>query len=94
MANREYEAWFIAAAHSLHGQRGFSFDPADEVDPEKPRDAKGWIKTRMPGGAYGETTDQPAFSARMNLQQACDGSRSFRKLCSEWDSQVAMASNC
>ncbi|MCF7984653.1 MAG: DUF4276 family protein [Thiohalocapsa sp.] len=91
LANREYEAWFIAAAQSLHGQRGFNFDPTDGIDPETPRDAKGWIKARMAGRAYGETTDQPAFSARMDLQAAYEGSRSFRKLCSEWDSQVEKA---
>ena len=89
LANREYEAWFLAAAQSLHGQRGFAFNPRDAVDPEAPRDAKGWIKARMEGGAYGETTDQPAFTARMDLRQAYDHSRSFRKLCSEWSKQVA-----
>ncbi len=88
LANREYEAWFIAAAQSLNGLRGFSFDPMDGIDPETPRDAKGWIKARMTGGGYGETTDQPAFSARIDLQQAYAGSRSFRKLCAEWNRQV------
>jgi hypothetical protein len=85
LANREYEAWFIAAARSLDGQRGFTWRAGDEVvDAEGPRDAKGWIKARMTSGVYGEVTDQPAFSARIDLQQAYDGSRSFRKLCSEW----------
>jgi hypothetical protein len=91
LANREYEAWFIAAAESLHGHRGFSFHPADVIDAERPRDAKGWMKARMASGAYRETTDQPAFSAFMDLQQAFDRSRSFRKLCSEWNKQVACA---
>ena len=89
LANREYEAWFIAAAESLNGQRGFVCKPEDRVDAERPRDAKGWIKERMGGGGYGPTTDQPAFSARMDLQQAHQHSRSFRKLCSEWVRQVA-----
>lgn len=84
LANREYEAWYIAAAASLHGHRGFEFDSASMVDPELPRDAKGWIRERMLGGTYGETTDQPAFSALIDLQQAHDRSRSFRKLCTEW----------
>lgn len=91
LANREYEAWFIAAAQSLNGQRGFDFAPMDAIDPETPRDAKGWIKARMASGTYGEATDQPAFSALIDLQQAYDGSRSFRKLCREWHRQVAMA---
>lgn len=88
MANREYEAWFIAAAQSLHGQRGFSYDARQAVAAEQPRNAKGWISQQMKSGCYGEVVDQPAFSARMDLQQAYDGSRSFRKLCSEWIKHV------
>ena len=90
LANREYEAWFLAAAKSLHGQRGFAFDadyPPD-FDPERPRDAKGWLGEQMVGGTYRPMVDQPAFSALMDLQQARDRSRSFHKLCSEWQKQV------
>lgn len=90
-ATREFEAWFIAAAASLHGHRGFAFDPADAIDAETPRDAKGWLRQRMASGTYGETTDQPAFAARFDLQQAFNGSRSFRKLCSEWDRRAPAA---
>ncbi|WP_031431082.1 DUF4276 family protein [Methylomicrobium agile] len=85
LANREYEAWFIAAAESLQGNRGFNCDPAKAIDPERPRDAKGWIEACMANRSYGETTDQPAFSAQIDLQLAFDRSRSFRKLCSEWN---------
>ena len=85
LANREYEAWFIASAESLNGHRSFTFRATDHrLDPDMPRDAKGWMRERMGSAAYGETTDQPAFSARMDLQAAFDRSRSFRKLCSEW----------
>lgn len=87
LANREYEAWFIAAAESLQGHRGFHFDPADNIHPERPRDAKGWIRERKADRSYGETTDQPAFTALIDLQQAFDRSRSFRKLCTEWQKQ-------
>lgn len=89
LAMREYEAWFIAAAQSLHGCRGFAFDPHDRIEPELPRDAKGWIEERMASRSYGETTDQPAFTACMDLQHVFQHSRSFRKLCSEWDQRVA-----
>jgi Domain of unknown function (DUF4276) len=89
LANREYEAWFIAAAVSLSGHRGFSTNANDAVaDAEGPRDAKGWIRARMSSGVYGETTDQAAFSAMFDLQQAFDRSRSFRKLCKEWQSAI------
>lgn len=86
LANREYEAWFIAAAESLQGHKDFNFEPANDIDPERLRDA-GWIRERMADHSYGETTDQPAFSALMDLQQAFDRSRSFRKLCKEWQKQ-------
>lgn len=89
LANREYEAWFLAAAKSLHGCRGFGFDFPPHFDAERPRDAKGWLGQRMTSGTYREITDQPAFSALMDLQQAIESSRSFRKLCSEWSKQMA-----
>jgi hypothetical protein len=85
LANREYEAWFIAAAASLHGHRGFTFDALqDATEPETPRNAKGWMAHRMGGAGYNETTDQPAFSARIDLEMAFANSRSFRKLCQDW----------
>lgn len=87
LANREYEAWFIAAAASLDGYRGFVAGADYPASAETPRDAKGWIRRHISGGGYGETTDQPAFTTRMDLQQAFDGSRSFRKLCREWHNQ-------
>ena len=88
LANREYESWFIAAANSLSGHRGFTHDGRDEPDPDRPRDAKGWIKRRMAGRSYREITDQPAMSAKFDLETALDRSRSFRKLCHEWTRQM------
>jgi hypothetical protein len=89
MAVREYEAWFIAAAESLDGRRGFSWEPGQVVAAEVPRDAKGWLEGRMSGRSYRETVDQPAFTSAMNLTQAHANSRSFRKLCAEWDRYAA-----
>ncbi len=91
VAKREYEAWFIAAAASLDGQRGFLRGADRVADAERPRDAKGWVSEHIPGGRYRETTDQPAFTALMDLQQAFDGCRSFRKLCSEWSRHAGAA---
>jgi hypothetical protein len=88
LAKREYEAWFLASATSLNGKRGLVLDGPVTFDPETPRDAKGWLSERMPGSKYREITDQPAFSAEMNLEQARAGSRSFRKLCTEWVKQT------
>lgn len=89
LANREFEAWFIAAAKSLDGLRGFSSRSGETVDAEVPRNAKGWIRERMRTGIYSEILDQPAFAARIDLKQAFDNSRSFRKLCKEWELMVA-----
>lgn len=88
LANREYEAWFLASCASLNGQRTFTWDKADDFDPEAVRDAKGWMRANMSCGAYREVTDQPAFSARMDLSRARERSRSFRKLCDEWERQM------
>lgn len=83
IANREYEAWYIAASSSLQGHRGFHLKPEmSQEDPDRPRDAKGWMARQMPFG-YHEVTDQPAFSAVMDLELAWNGSRSFRRLCAE-----------
>ncbi len=83
-ANREFEAWFIAAAESLNGVRSFQTQPGDEAtQPETPRNAKGWVRERMEG-SYGEVVDQPAFTASFDLARAHETSRSFRKLCDEW----------
>lgn len=88
LANREFEAWFIAAAQSLDGIRGLAVAPDERVEAETPRNAKGWIRAHMQGNAYSEILDQPAFAARIDLQQAFDNSRSFRKLCKEWQTHV------
>ena len=85
LPNREYEAWFIAAAQSLTGCRGFVFDGAAVVDPEVPRNAKGWIKERTVNKRYDPVIDQPAFSAAIDLEMAYAQSRSFRKLCGDLD---------
>lgn len=89
LANREYEAWFIAAAESLDGKRGFA-SPARVADAESVRGAKQWMSKQIRQGAYHEVVDQPAFSAHMDLQQAHDNSRSFRKLCGDWTNLMGM----
>jgi hypothetical protein len=86
LANREYESWFLASAKSLVGRRGFRLEAEfDQVkfDAERIRDAKGWLKQRMVGNAYRETSDQAALSAVFDMQLARSNSRSFRKLWSE-----------
>lgn len=84
LANREFEAWFIASAASLDGVRGLTLPQAEcNIEAELPRDAKGWVGKRM-GGAYNPILDQPALTQVFSLDEAHARSRSFRKLCSEW----------
>jgi hypothetical protein len=89
LAKREFEAWFIAASGSLNGHRGFFLGDHNEIDVEQKRDAKGWMNERMANG-YREILDQPAFSARLNLEVAYERSRSFKKLCDDVQRQMRM----
>ena len=52
-----------------NGSRGFQANDEENVDSEAIRDAKGWLSDRMITG-YAETTDQPAFAAKFDLQVA------------------------
>lgn len=70
LAKREYEAWFLAAAASLAGHRGLPVDLLPPPNPEDIRNAKGWLKNRMEGQCYSETTDQPALTAIFDLDRA------------------------
>jgi hypothetical protein len=79
-ANREYEAWFLAAARSLRGKRGLADDLEPPPDPESIRDAKGWLAHHVPHGfSYKPTIDQPALTHVFDLEEAY-AARSFRKV--------------
>ena len=75
-AKREFEAWFLAAAESL-GENVLPYPG----DPEMVRDAKGALEQHLQlEFPYDERTDQPRYSAKMNLARVHSRSRSFRKL--------------
>lgn len=79
VAKSEFEAWFLASAHALAGQRGLPLDLAPPPDPEAVRDAKGWLSDHTPRGrSYKPTVDQAALAQIFDLDQA-QGARSFRK---------------
>jgi hypothetical protein len=81
VANREYEAWFLAAAESLRGHRGLAADLSPPSDPESVSGAKEWLSRRMPRDEpYGPTSHQASFSQVMSLDQA-RRAPSFDKLC-------------
>ena len=71
MANKEYEAWFIAAAESLRGRRGLAKDLTFVADPEGIRGAKEWLSGHMPRNRpYRPITDQPALTSVFDMQTA------------------------
>jgi hypothetical protein len=80
LANREYEAWFLASASSLAGQRGFPAMLDAPTDPESVRGAKEWLSRQRPGHPYKETADQAALTQRFDMKAARQHSRSFDKL--------------
>ena len=69
LANCEYESWFLAAAESLRGKRGFASDATPPPDSESVRGAKAWMSSHM-RTSYRETIDQPAFTAQFDLERA------------------------
>jgi hypothetical protein len=71
LANKEYEAWFIAAAESLRGRRGLAEDLASHPYSERIRGAKEWLSDHMPKNRpYSETIDQPALTSVFDMQAA------------------------
>lgn len=68
LAKTEYEAWFLAAADSIAGERGIDAATTPPADPESVAGAKEWLRARMPPGrCYRETLDQPAFTTIFDL---------------------------
>jgi Domain of unknown function (DUF4276) len=80
LANREYEAWFLAAAQSFAGQRGFPDMLEPPGKPEGVRGAKEWLSGKRPGRPYKETADQAALTQRFDMKAARKQSPSFDKL--------------
>lgn len=79
MAEREFEAWFVAAASSLIGSRGLEAGTKAPEDPDSIRDAKGWLTARMERAdhAYNPTADQARFTERFDMEMARQRSPSF-----------------
>lgn len=78
VANREFEAWFLASISSLRGHVSVADDASWAADPDEPRDAKGRLERQMVE-SYKETRHQPAFCARIDVDAALTRSRSFRR---------------
>jgi hypothetical protein len=80
-AVREYEAWFLAGAESLAGQRTLPADLMSPEDPEVVPHPKAWLDKRM-GRGYSKTIEQPKLTAHLDLGRARRAS-SFDKLIRE-----------
>lgn len=92
MANREYEAWFLASMEALRGKSGVLDDATWLGDPETPRDAKGELERRMrPGASYSPAVDQAPMTHHLNLERTYRACRSFRKLVSAFGTLAAAA---
>lgn len=70
LANREYEAWLLAAAESIAQLRGLGANLMPPEDPEAIRGAKEWLSQHMSASSYRETIDQAPLTARMDLEAA------------------------
>lgn len=82
LAHREYETWFLAAAHSLRGVCGLPPDLEPPGIPESVRDAKGWLSSRM-NARYNEPDHQPLLTGVFSFDEAvktASFSRAFKKL--------------
>ena len=91
LAKYEFEAWFLAAAESLRGQRGLGDDIHRPNDPEAIRGAKEWLSHRMEGSrTYSEMDDQPALTALFDIEQA----RQADSLTNATATSSASSANC
>lgn len=91
LAKKEFEAWFLASAASLRGQRRLSTDLAPPAAPEEVRGAKEWLSRHMPAHRpYAETTDQVALTRMFDLELA-RAAGSFDKCYREIGSLVRQA---
>jgi hypothetical protein len=80
LANREFEAWYLAAAPSLAGKHGFPESFPAPADPEGRRDCKGALtRARATGHPYKETVDQAVLASVFDLEMARTASPSFGK---------------
>jgi hypothetical protein len=92
MANREYEAWFLASMEALQGRARIVPTATSHPNPESPRDAKSELERQMPYGAsYSPTVDQAVLTAHLDMASAYRRCRSFRKLVNAFGKLAAAA---
>ncbi|MFD2357341.1 DUF4276 family protein [Nonomuraea ferruginea] len=81
LANREFEAWFLASASSLRNCAGMAADLEVPADPEQPRGCKEWLSHRRTDNRpYSPTKHQTSLAAQFDLRLARANATSFDKL--------------
>jgi hypothetical protein len=86
LANKEFEAWFLASAASLKGFRGLSYETESHQAPETVPGCKQWLSGRMPATQpYSPTADQAAFAGTFDMSLARKNAPSFDKLYREFE---------
>lgn len=81
IANREYEAWFLAGIEALRGRCRINDGAVSHHNPESVRAAKEELERSMlPGASYSPPVDQARLTAHLDLERAYRNCRSFRKL--------------
>lgn len=82
LANREFEAWFLASAPTLGGRAGLAENLEVPAGSETLRDCKGWLTHhRRDGVRYRPRVDQAALTDVIDLDLARSHSSSFAKFC-------------
>jgi hypothetical protein len=90
LPNREFESWFLAAAASLGGRCGLPDNLVAPPNPERIRDAKGWLTERRTDGlSYRPTVDQATLGSVFDLNQARKAAPSFDKFCRDVERLLA-----
>ena len=87
LANREYEAWFIASLETMVAPIGL--DPSSSLPSggaESIRGTKEWLSARMHSGQnYDSRADQPRLVSYLDVPLARSRSQSFDRFCREVD---------
>jgi hypothetical protein len=81
IAQREFEAWFVASAVSLRGKCGLPEDLIGPPVPDEVSSPKSWVNDRLrsQGRSYKESIDQARLTACLDVREA-RRSKSFNKL--------------
>jgi Domain of unknown function (DUF4276) len=94
LAKRELENWFKAAAASLAGVGGLPVDLQTPSDPES-GSGDAWLtrqmQTKTRSRKYTKPADAVVLVQKMDLQECRTNSRSFQKLCKEFESRLPHA---